>query len=234
MNQPQQFDNHETSEETQIDRRFYGRRKGRPMNTGRTNAVENVLPRVRVPATDVIDPAILMPGMKAYRLEIGFGTGEHLIAEAAANPEVGFIGAEPFINGYAAMLLKMEQQGLTNIRLWPDDMRPMLAAFAPASLEMIYLLFSDPWPKKRHTERRVLQSEALDGFARALAPGGILRIATDDPGLQEWTAEQMAARADFTPAPGLHGSRPAWPNTRYEQKAVAAGRTCMYWEFKKI
>lgn len=214
--------------------KFYGRRKGRPLNNTRATALETVLPRVRIelPETGELTPATLLPGKTAYHLEIGFGTGEHLLAQALAHPEIGFIGAEPFINGTSALLAGIEQHALTNIRLWPDDMRPLLKTLPAASLDRIYLLFSDPWPKKRHAIRRVLQQESLNGFARVLKKGGELRIATDDPTLQEWVVEQMAPRTDFTGS--QLASRPDindWPETRYEQKAIAAGRIPHYYGY---
>lgn len=218
---------------------FCGRRQGRPLNTARKNAVDTVLPRLRVelPADGApLDPAALLPGKTAYHLEIGFGGGEHLLSNAAAMPDVGFIGAEPFVNGYAALLTGLDSQNLDNVRLWPDDTRPLLAALKPGSLSMIYLMFSDPWPKARHAKRRVLQQETLTLFRRALGAGGHLRIATDDPTLQEWVAEQMQQRTnivkDFRPILSGTATKPAWPETRYEQKALAAGRTPLYYEYE--
>lgn len=220
--------------------RFFGRRKGRPLNTARASALETLLPQLRItlPESGLLNPAALLPGMESYRLEIGPGTGEHLLAEAAANPTVGFLTAEPFLNGSAALLAGIAREKLNNIRILPDDVRPLLQALKPASLSMIYLLFSDPWPKARHAKRRVLQVETLDQFARVLVPGGTLRIATDDPTLQDWTEGLMATRPDFTPAPctikGQHGTRPDWPQTRYEQKALKAGREPRYYEFQGL
>ena len=220
--------------------RFFGRRKGRPLNPGRQDALATLLPQLRIdlPADgSLLDPATLLPGKAEYRLEIGPGTGEHLLAEAAANPNVGFLTAEPFLNGSAALLAGIAAQKLNNIRILPDDVKPLLQALRPGSLSLIYLMFSDPWPKARHAKRRVLQTETLDAFARLLVPNGRLRIATDDPTLQDWTEELLATRADFVPANdqplGRHPAHPGWPPTRYEQKTLAAGRTPHYWELER-
>ena len=214
--------------------RFFGRRKGRPLNTARADALETLLPQLRIalPADGTtLDPVLLIPGKMAYRLEIGPGTGEHLLAEAIANPEIGFLTAEPFLNGSAALLAGIARENLNNIRILPDDVRPLLQALRAYSLEMIYLMFSDPWPKARHAKRRVLQAETLDQFARILQPGGTLRIATDDPTLQEWTESLLAERADFIARPGRYEQKPDWPQTRYEQKALQAGRQPRYYGY---
>jgi tRNA (guanine-N7-)-methyltransferase len=181
----------------------------------------------------LLQPTTLLPGKSAYRLEIGFGSGEHLLAEAMAKPDIGFLGAEPFRNGLSATMLGIVQNDLHNIRIYPDDARALLNALAPASLDMIYLLFSDPWRKARHAERRFVSPENLARIARALKPGARFRIATDDPGLQEWTEEQMGNQSYFLPAPGLYTERPNWPETRYESKAKTAGRHCKYYEYQR-
>lgn len=222
----------ETSTETL---RFYGRRKGRPIRGGRAAALEK-LGDITITLGDdgTLQPAILLPDRKEYRLEIGFGSGEHLVAEAAAQPDIAFLGAEPFLNGLAATMVGVVQQNLQNIRIYPNDARKLLIGLAPTSLDMIYILFSDPWRKARHTDRRFVSPENLARIARVMKPGAILRLATDDPGLQEWTEEQMATQSYFTPAPGLFDTRPNWPNTRYEGKAIAAGRHCKYYEYKRL
>ncbi len=217
--------------------RFFGRRKGRPLNTVRADALETLLPQLRItlPTDNTpLDPAILIPGKTAYRLEIGPGTGEHLLAEARAHPAIGFLTAEPFLNGSAALLAGIARENLNNIRILPDDVRPLLQALRAYSMETIYLMFSDPWPKARHAKRRVLQTETLNEFARILQPGGTLRIATDDPTLQAWTEDLMDQRTGFKPAPGLHSEKPNWPQTRYEGKALLAGRTPRYYEYITI
>lgn len=189
--------------------------------------------RIALPTSGTLQPADALSGKQSYRLEIGFGSGEHLVAEAAANPAVGFLGAEPFENGLSACMLQITQQNIENVRIYPDDARALLNVLAPASLDMVYILFADPWRKKRHADRRFVSPNNLVRVANVLKAGGVLRIATDDPLLQEWTAEQMAAQTWFTPSPGAFEKRPNWPATRYEGKAIAAGRHCKYYEYTR-
>jgi tRNA (guanine-N7-)-methyltransferase len=216
--------------------RFYGRRKGRPLNNARQAALAQLDDYTfTLPESGEFNPAALgTPFTTACHLEIGFGNGEHLAELAAAQPHIGFIGAEPFINGIACCLQHIQQRGLSNVRIWPSDVRPLLDALAPASLDCIYIMFNDPWPKARHAERRFVSPANLARLARVLKTGGTLKLATDDPGLQTHTEEHMAAQTFFTPAPGLHKTRPDWPHTRYESKAVLAGRTCRYYEYRKV
>jgi tRNA (guanine-N7-)-methyltransferase len=215
---------------------FYGRRKGRPLRTGKSTLLENLLPQLLVPAGEgVLDPGQLFSkDIKDVWLEIGFGAGDHLAAQAKANPASGFIGAEPFRNAIANCLGLIEADNLQNVRIHPDDVRPLLDRLAPESFSGIYVLFADPWPKKRHADRRFIGPTNLPKLARLLKQGGELRIATDDPILQEWTKEQLSAHPLFAPVPGLFSTRPAhWPYTRYEQKALKAGRKPLYWLYKK-
>jgi tRNA (guanine-N7-)-methyltransferase len=215
---------------------FHGRRKGRPLRPRRAGLVETLLPRLRVPEPvpgASIDPALLFdPPPDGVWLEIGFGGGEHLAAVAEANPRAGLIGAEPFLNGVASLLDLVDGRGLSNVRIHPDDVRPLLDALAPASLARCYVLYPDPWPKKRHAERRFVGRENLDRLARVLADGAELRMATDVPELAEWMAGHVRAHPDFDgPAggPASWGERPdGWTPTRYEAKAVAAGRAPAY------
>ncbi len=157
-------------------------------------------------------------------LEIGFGGGEHLVAQARQNPQAGLIGCEPFIEGVAKALSAIEAEGLANVRLHPGDVRDLLDVLAPASLDRVFILFPDPWPKKRHHKRRLIQPELLEALHRALGPGAPVRFATDvnsyaDEALArflahggfEWTAE---CAEDWRTAPADHVT------TRYEHKRL--------------
>ncbi|MBI1274270.1 MAG: tRNA (guanosine(46)-N7)-methyltransferase TrmB [Alphaproteobacteria bacterium] len=220
---------------------FYGRRKGRPLTAHRVTLTDTLLPAMQValPREGALTPAaIFRHAPEACWLEIGFGGGEHLAAQAAANPAAGMIGSEPFVNGVASLLAHIDTQGLRNVRIFPDDARLLLDKLPDASIARCFVLFPDPWPKKRHARRRFIGPENLPRLARVMQPGAQLRLATDDPGLQQWFAEQMAGKdADaFTPAPGSYaGLLPArpddWPATRYEQKAVRQGRAPAYYMF---
>ncbi|HVA35551.1 MAG TPA: tRNA (guanosine(46)-N7)-methyltransferase TrmB [Stellaceae bacterium] len=211
-------------------RRIYGRRRGRKLRAGRRALMDRLLPQLRIvlPATDPLDPQALFPLATDLWLEIGFGAGEHLAAQARAHPAIGFLGAEVFENGVAKLVATIGGEQLANIRLFIDDARLLLARLPDRSLGRAFILFPDPWPKERHKKRRIVAAATLDQLARTLRPGAELRLATDDPDYAEWMAAAIAAHPAFVEVARGDGdwpSRPAdWPATRYEQKAVAAGR----------
>lgn len=227
------------TEATVVAPRLYGRRLGRPLRVRKTALIETLLPKLAIalPPQGTATPAAwFATPPRALWLEVGFGGGEHLAAQAALHPTTGMIGCEPFRNGVASLLDLIDRQTLTNIRIWPDDARTLLAALPPGCLERAYVLFADPWPKKRHAERRFVQPDNLRQLARVLQPGGLLRLATDDPTLQAWTTEQLQAAPDFTPetGSGISTTRPeSWVMTRYEEKALQAGRQPLYYCFRR-
>jgi tRNA (guanine-N7-)-methyltransferase len=171
-------------------------------------------------------------------LEIGFGGGEHLAAQAAAHPGIGFIGCEVFDNGVARLVAAVARQGLGNVRIFADDARLLLAALPAQSVERVFILFPDPWPKMRHHKRRLVTAATLDRLAEILADGGELRLATDDP---DYLAAMLALTTAH-PAFAWQARRPAdwqerppdWPPTRYEEKARAAGRAPAFLRFTRI
>ena len=174
-------------------------------------------------------------GANKLWLEIGFGGAEHLIWQARHNPDVTLIGCEPFIDGVVKALSAIDQQGLTNIHLHADDARPLLRWLHPASLDRAFILFPDPWPKKKHVKRRLISKSLLDLLARAMKPGAELRIGTD---IGDYARTLLAAFA-VTPAfdwtatsPQDWRERPAdWPPTRYEAKAIREGRPRYFFRF---
>jgi tRNA (guanine-N7-)-methyltransferase len=219
---------------------IYGRRKGHRLRPGRRRLLDQLLPELQVslPEAGSLDPGSLF----AFRperlwLEIGFGGGEHLAAQAAARPEVGLIGCEPFISGIARLLSLIETQGLTNVRLFTDDARLLMPALPDGCLERIFILFPDPWPKTRHHKRRIVNRSTAAEFARLLQAGGELRLATDD--MSYARAMLLALRAQpqlqwQAKRPPDWRERPSdWPMTRYETKALAAGRRCVYLRFRR-
>ncbi len=216
-------------------RLLYGRRKGRPLRAGRAALLAELLPRIEVtiPAEGALDPATLFdPPPAAVWLEVGFGAGEHLAAQAAAHPEIGFIGCEPFADGVAKLAARVAAESLANIRVFRDDARLLLAALPAASLGRAFVLFPDPWPKARHNKRRFLSRAGFAALARALVPGAELRIATDDESYRAWIHEHAGAEGSFALV-GESFARPAgWPATRYEDKALAAGRRPAYMVFR--
>ena len=209
-------------------RRLYGRRRGRKLRMGRRALMDTKLPllRIELPAEGPVDPRKLFsPPLPEIWLEIGFGAGEHLAAQAASHPGIGFIGAEVFENGIAKLLAEIETQGLGNIRIFADDALLLLDRLAPHSLGRVFILFPDPWPKERHKKRRIVSRETLDTLARAMRPGAELRLATDDDDYASWMAERLGSHPGFMGVDhgeGAWAARPLdWPPTRYEQKAVS-------------
>ena len=219
------------------DHRFYGRRKGKALKAGRELLLETLLPRLRIEApTGPLDPKTLFAhAPRQIWLEIGFGSGEHLAAQAAAEPGVGFIGAEVFLNGVASLLRYVDTQNLKNVRVYDNDVRAMLPHLPDASLGRVSLLFPDPWPKTRHAKRRFVGPAMLAEVSRVLADGGEFRVATDHPVYARWTLMHAPQHPDFTWAvtgPDDWRVRPAdSAPTRYEQKAIAAGRAPMFLRF---
>jgi tRNA (guanine-N7-)-methyltransferase len=203
--------------------------------------LDAALPRMRFPLALAADPrAAFTAPVRALWLEVGFGGGEHALAQAAAHQEAGLIACEVFENGICSLLSRLVPEGgeaeaplPANLRLWDDDARVLIRALPDAALERLFLLFPDPWPKARHAKRRFVHPAWLPELARVLRPGGEWRIATDDPTYQAWVTEVLAGQALFD-APVPARSRPdGWPPTRYEAKAVAAGRTPFYWSLHR-
>ncbi len=193
---------------------------------------------IALPAAPPLDPASLFgAAQRRYWLEIGFGAGEHLAWQAAHHPDVGLIGCEPFVNGVAAALTRIEAGGLANIRLWPEPAAALLDALADRALARVFVLFPDPWPKARHHKRRFIQRANLDRLARLLADGAELRIATDDADYRRWILAELVGHGGFewlARRPVDWRERPAdWPATRYEAKTRAAGRDPVYLRFAR-
>ena len=225
------------TEENKIAKRLFGRRKGRPLRNGQSALMDTLLPRlaIKVPEVGRLDPFGLFAFVpEAVRLEIGFGGGEHLAAQAAANPSVGFMGCEPFVNGVAKLLTQVEAQKLMNVRILPDDARLLLDALPDESLETCFVLFADPWPKTRHAERRFIGKENLDRLARVMQKDGQLRLATDVVGLAQWMREQAKAHPAFACVYDGPQAPADWVPTRYEQKGKAAGRMPEYLIYRRV
>ena len=199
-----------------------------------------MLPQLRfeLPRDRPFDPRCLFHRpVTAVWLEIGFGGGEHLAAQAARLPDHGLIGCEVFENGVVRLLAEVERLGLANLRLLIDDARPLLAALAEASLDRVFILFPDPWPKLRHHKRRLVSTATLDALAQAMADGAELRLATDDMDYLRWMLDRVTAHDAFEwlvrRPPDWRERTPDWPPTRYEQKALAAGRRPAFLRFRR-
>ncbi len=177
--------------------RTFGRVKGRTLRAGRASLLEVQLPQLTVDLTRTLDPQALMPAAEDLWVELGFGGGEHLAAQAAAHPEVLLLGAEPFVNGVASLVRHVADQQVSNVRLHAGDGRELLAALPEASVGRVFVLFPDPWPKTRHHKRRLINGETLAELARVMRPGAVLRFATDWADYLGWTLERFAASPDF-------------------------------------
>jgi tRNA (guanine-N7-)-methyltransferase len=203
--------------------RSYGRLKSRTIKPRQAALMETLLPRLRVPAAP-FDPGSLAPHAHETWLEIGFGGGEHLAAQATRRPDVLFIGAEPFQNGVASALRHIDEQRLDNVRLHDGDARELLGRLPDACLSRVFILFPDPWPKARHHKRRLLQDDVAAELARVLKPGARLRFASDWAGYVDWSLQRLLATpgfawtaeraADWRTPPADHVT------TRYEEKRL--------------
>ncbi|MQA64985.1 MAG: tRNA (guanosine(46)-N7)-methyltransferase TrmB [Alphaproteobacteria bacterium] len=230
---------------------LYGRRVGRPLRTDRRRLLADLLPRLTLDLGGAragpLDPraAFAAPvfdggtpvAPRAVWLEVGFGSGEHLAAQAAAHPDVGLIGCEPFINGVAAALQHIEVARLENVRIYPDDARAVIDALAPGCLARVFVLFPDPWPKARHAKRRFIADANLDVLARVMAPGAELVVASDDMGYVRWALGRLLAHAAFAWTATRAADwriRPAdQPATRYEEKAHRRGIQPVFLVFER-
>jgi tRNA (guanine-N7-)-methyltransferase len=235
---------HNDDDRTPGDLRSFGRRRGRKATAHQRKLLDDLLPRLALdPQTlaggGVHDAATLATLCGASEsqvwLEIGFGGGEHLIWQAGHNPHVAMIGSEPFEDGVVKVLAAIEAGRLNHVRLVPDDVRPLLRALPQASLSRVFILFPDPWPKRRHRKRRLIGPAFLAELARVMRPGGQLRFATDIGDYARTALLALDANASFewiAQRPADWRERPAdWPATRYEEKAVREGRRRYYFQF---
>lgn len=221
-------------------RRIHGRRQGHKLSPRKQRLMAEMLPglQVGVGTGETCDLARLFAHHhRDIWLEIGFGAGEHLIAQARAHPDINFIGCERFINGVAKLLTSIEDHDLGNIRIHDDDAHDLLDHLPDASIARVFLLFPDPWPKTRHHKRRFVSDENLDRIARILGEDGVLRIASDIDDYIFWIIRHLdrhpafdweaSSSADWNQRP------PGWPPTRYEQRAIEAGRRPRYLSFRR-
>ena len=201
------------------------------MRAGQKSLITELLPRLAIslPASGRFDIAALFGDVRrSIWLEIGFGGGEHLAQLAEQHRQIGFIGCEVFENGIVKLLAQIERRRLDNIRIFADDARLIMAALTPASIDRVFILFADPWPKRRQHKRRIVSRATLDALAEIMTDDAELRVATDDGDYLCWILERITAHAAFewlARRPGDWRERPPdWPPTRYEAKARAAGR----------
>ena len=219
-------------------RRLYGRRQGHKLREGQAALVEETLPQLSVPEAGPLDARALFGDDRPLHVEIGFGAGEHLAAQADANPGIGFIGCEPFLNGVVGALGHIRDGGLDNVRLHMGDALEVIERLPDASLDRLYLLHPDPWPKARHAKRRMVNHGPLDVIAAKLKPGAEFRLGTDDPTYCRWSMMIMNARRDFewlAESSRDFLSRPGgWPETRYEAKARRKDHEVWYFRYRRL
>lgn len=227
-------------------RNIYGRRHGKRLRPHQRELLETRLSelapggvsREENPERRPIDLAALFPAAREVWLEIGFGGGEHMVEMAARHAEVGLIGCEYFINGIAKLLAQIERAGVTNLAVHPGDCRDLIDVLPDASLAQVFLLYPDPWPKKRHHKRRFVSRENMDALARVMAPGAVFRLATDIGDYARHALEVLIPDPRFQwLATGPRDWREpwaGWPGTRYEAKALSEGRIPHYLSFRRL
>lgn len=220
-------------------RRLYGRRQSRPLNTQRQEAFDTLMPKLQIEVAPALDPKTLFPASKTeHWLEIGFGNGEHLTALMQTHPENGYIGVEPYINGMAAFLKDIKDEPCDNIRVLMDDAILLCENLTDECLDGIYVLNPDPWPKTRHHKRRIISRDNLDIFARILKPGAALIMSTDVDGLAEWIVTQSFTHPAFEwtakCADDWRKTPENWIKTRYEEKGAKGSSNMSYLIFKRI
>jgi tRNA (guanine-N7-)-methyltransferase len=216
--------------------RTYGRVKSRALKPRQAALMRTLLPTLALP-DGRLDPRTLMPGANKVWLEAGFGAGEHLVGQAMRHPHTLLLGAEPFVNGIAACLAHLDDAKLVNVRLQHGDVREVAERLPDASVDRLYVLFPDPWPKTRHKKRRLMQAQFIAEAARIMQPGAVLRFATDWADYADWTLERLLASPAFRwTAERADDWRAPWPDhvtTRYEAKRL--GDCAPIWlEFERL
>ena len=219
--------------------RLYGRQRSHALRPRQELLLAATLPRLRLP--DASDPLGGFPARPGRLwLEVGFGGGEHALAQVASHPDAGLIACEVFEQGLCSLMSRLVGEGREadgplppNLRVWDGDARVLLRDLPAGCLDRLFLMFPDPWPKSRHAKRRFVHPHLLPTLARAVREGGAWHIATDDPTYQAWTAEVLAAQPWFAGPPSVAQRPDGWPPTRYEAKALAAGRQPAYWVLER-
>jgi len=220
---------------------LWGRRKGKPLSPRRAALLERRLPGLSIDIDGPVPARLvdLFPAsVSTVCMEIGFGGGEHLVHEARSHPAIGYIGVEPFLNGLAKAVAAIVDLGLDNVRLFGGDAAALLDWLPPGSLERVDLLYPDPWPKTRHWKRRFVNRQNLLRLARVLVSGSSFRFVSDIDSYVAWTLCHCLAQPEFEwtaeRADDWRKPFPDWPGTRYEAKALAAGRRPTYLEFRRV
>ncbi|MEJ8475119.1 tRNA (guanosine(46)-N7)-methyltransferase TrmB [Roseibium algae] len=220
---------------------FFGRRKGKALSPTRIQRVENAMPELGLDLSVSTPESALNlfdAPVSSVCLEVGFGAGGHLLHRARENPDIGYIGVEPFVGSMAKVVTTVLAEGLTNIRLYDDDAIKVLDWLPEGSIDLAYQLYPDPWPKKRHWKRRFINEKNLDRYARVLKSGCEFRFASDIDTYVDWTLKRCRKHENFewTAETASDWTQPwkNWPGTRYEAKAVRENRVPRYLTFLRV
>ncbi len=221
----------ETSPSNRPKRRLYGRHRVHRLSKHQERLYKELLPKISVPLGTPL-PKELFGRTGDVVVEIGFGDGENLAWMAKQHRDKNFIGCEPYVNGVAKLAVEIHDNQLSNVRIFQGDARDMLDALAPDTVSEMFVLFPDPWPKRRHRKRRLISSDTADTFASVLEKGGKLTIATDVDEYAAWVVRHIGCHPRFAwtaaSAADWRSSSASRPETKYELKAKAAGRRCSY------
>jgi tRNA (guanine-N7-)-methyltransferase len=219
-------------------RRLYGRSRGKALRPGQERLLAEALPLFSITPEELAAGQAFQPPPREVWLEIGFGAGEHLIEQAKANPDVGLVGCEPFLNGVVAALAGFRREQLLNVRLRRGDAQALVEAAPEGFFSRVFILYPDPWPKRRHRKRRVLAVGMIEALARAMRRGGELRFVTDVDDYAGWTLKRFLASPHFrwtaNRADDWRRPWPEWRPTRYEAKARKEGRGSVYLTFTRL
>lgn len=216
--------------------RTFGRRQGRPIKETKQQLLDELFPTISIelPEVDhVINPNIYFDQQAPIWFEVGFGGGEHIAQLAVQHPDINFIGCEPFMNGVASLVNHIHEHDIKNIRMFRGNALDLLKSFNSECLARFYLMFADPWPKKRHHKRRFIQPKILDSVIPKLELNAEFRLATDHESYQEWMVKHLRASTDLNEVLYTFDKPADWPNTRYEAKAIEEGRKPLYLIFKR-
>lgn len=213
----------------------FSRRIGKSLSSAQKLLLQDRLPQLSIVLPE--EEGVLLPVASPLWLEIGFGSGEHLAGQAVKNPHTQFIGCEPYINGVVQLLKAVDQHNLSNVRIWRDDARDLLLKLPDGSLDRVFILFPDPWPKKKHHRRRIISDATLDLLQVKMRQGAELRVATDHEDYAAWMLEHLSRHSGFTPMvayPDALLTPPEdWVKTRYQEKAEAEGIAAKFFRFAR-
>ena len=219
-------------------RALYGRSRGKALRAGQRRLLSEVLPQFSITLEGLAEGRPFGRTPREMWLEIGFGAGEHLIEQAKANLDIGVLGCEPFLNGFVAALAGLRREGLSNVRLRCGDAQAVIEAVPDAFFSRVFVLYPDPWPKRRHHKRRLIAPCVIDALARVMRQGAELRFATDIDDYAGWALGRFLDSPHFGwAAIRAHDWRQPWPEwspTRYEVKAHSEGRGSAYLTFVRL